>query len=249
MKKEKKQKKKDAAISNFPMVWRFLRGSKRLFCLSILSAAVSALADMIDPQIIRMAVDNAIGGMEANYSAPVMKIVNSFGGFEYLGEHIWIMALAVVAVAVVRVISQYTFRVYNTKATETFVKTMRDGLFNHIERLPYAWHMKNHTGDIIQRCTSDIDTTRNFVSEQLTSVFRIVILIILSMIFMLSMNPLLTLIAFIPMPFIILYAVIFHDKIEKGFTECDENEGKLSAMAQENLTGVRVVRAFGRERY
>ena len=109
--------------------------------------------------------------------------------------------------------------------------------------------MKNHTGDIIQRCTSDIETTRNFVAGQMTSLFRIMILVVLSMIFMFSMNVPLTIIALIPMPVIVLYSIRFHNKIGEGFKECDESEGRLSAMAQENLTGVRVVRAFGRERY
>ena len=59
----------------------------------------------------------------------------------------------------------------------------------------------------------------------------------------------LTLIALAFMPLIILYSFAFHRKIGDGFKECDESEGRLSAMVQENLTGVRVVRAFGRERY
>ena len=230
------------------LLWQFLKGAKRFFLLTILSAAVTALADMLQPQIIRAAVDCAIGGKEADFPAFIMDWVNRIGGFAYLGENLWIMAVAVLVVAVFQVASQYTFRVYNTTASETLVKTMRDRLFSHITRLPFSWHMKNHTGDIIQRCTSDIDTTKNFLSEQLTSVFRILLLLVLSMVFMLSMHPLLTLIALIPAPVIIAYSLHFHKKIHEGFTQCDENEGKLSAMAQENLTGVRVIRAFGRER-
>lgn len=230
------------------LLWRFLNGSKKFFLASVLAAAVTALADMINPQIIRAAVDCAIGGEEGNFPAFVMELVNRIGGFSYLGRHLWIMALAIIIVATFQVLSQYAFRVFNTKASETLVKSMRDQLFCHIERLPFAWHMKNRTGDIIQRCTSDIDTTKNFLSEQLTSIFRIIILLALSMTFMFSMHPLLTVIALIPMPVILIYSFRFHKKIHDGFIDCDENEGKLSAMAQENLTGVRVVRAFGRER-
>ena len=230
------------------LLWRFLKGSKRFFLVSIVCAGITALADMIQPQIIRAAVDCAIGGEKGDFPEFVMEAVERIGGFSYLGQHLWIMALAVVAVAAVQVLSQYAFRVFNTRASETLVKTMRDQLFSHIERLPFSWHMKNKTGDIIQRCTSDIDTTKNFLSEQLTSVFRIVLLLVLSITFMTSMHPLLTLIALIPTPVIILYSFNFHKKVHDGFLDCDENEGKLSAMAQENLTGVRVVRAFGRER-
>lgn len=248
-KTEKKTKAPKDGRKKIALIRRFLKGCRALFAVSILSSGVAALADMINPQIIRAAVDNAIGGNEPTFSEPVMKLVESVGGFSYLGKHLWIMALAIVAVAGVKVVSQYVFRVSNTAASEKLVKNMRDELFYHIERLPFSWHMKNRTGDIIQRCTSDIETMKNFVSEQLTSIVRIVILLILSVAFMLSMNPLLTVVALIPMPFITLYSLSFHKKIGNGFEECDENEGKLSAMAQENLTGVRVVRAFGRERY
>ena len=249
MKDIDKKEKREAFKAKAALIRRFLKGSLGMFILSMIMAALTAFADMISPQIIRAAVDNAIGGKPADFPAPVMALIERFGGFEYLGKHLWIMAVAIVCVALVKVASQYFFLVCNTKASETLVKTMRDSLFSHIERLPFSWHMKNRTGDIIQRCTSDISTTRNFVSQQLTQIMRIVILLVLSMIFMFSMNVPLTFIALIPMPVIIIYSLRFHRKIGEGFRKCDENEGKLSEMAQENLTGVRVVRAFGRERY
>ena len=231
------------------MILRFLRGSKLLFVTSMLASALAALADMVSPQIVRVAVDHVLG------SAPTetlpgfaVRLIDRAGGAAALREQIWILALAVVAVAVVKAAAQYGYEVSKTAASETLVKTMRDSLFSHIERLPYAWHMKNRTGDIIQRCTSDIDTLKNFLAEQMTNLIRIVILLALSVAFMLGMNPRLTLIAMLPVPVIIGYSLYFHKKIGEAFLACDENEGILSTLAQENLTGVRVVRAFGRER-
>ena len=232
------------------LIMHFLKGSKAFFIMAMACAAISALADMVTPQIIRITVDQVLGGMSTETLSPLAAgFLDFLGGPEKIRTSLWIMALAVVAVAVVKCLTQYGFRVTNTKGSETLAKTMRDELFRHIERLPFQWHMQNHTGDIIQRCTSDIDTTRNFISEQMTGLIRILILLVMSIVFMLGMNPLLTLIAMIPLPVIIWYSLYFHRKFRKGFTECDENEGKLPAMAQENLTGVRVVRAFGRERY
>ena len=240
---------KQPQVHKAALIWQFLKGSKALFLISIIMASITALADMLTPQIIRAAVDNAIGGNPPTFGPAVMNVINRIGGFEYLGKNLWIMGLAVLAVALVKVLSQYGFLVSNTRASETLTKTMRDTLYTHIEHLPFSWHMKNHTGDIIQRCTSDIDTTRNFVAGQMTGLFRIAILVVLSMVFMFSMNVKLAVIALIPMPLIILYSLHFHNKIGAGFKDCDEAEGRLSAMAQENLTGVRVVRAFGRENY
>ena len=230
------------------LLWRFLRGSKALFLLSMLCSALAALGDMVSPQIIRVAVDNVLGGKETQLPALAQRLIERAGGLDYLAEHIWLMALALLAVALVKVLSQYGYLVSRTKGAETMVKSMRDCLFSHIERLPFAWHMKHRTGDIIQRCTSDIDTLKNFVAEQMTNIIRIVILLVLSICFMLSMNGKLTLIAMLPVPIIVLYSFYFHRRIGEAFLKCDENEGVLSAMAQENLTGVRVVRAFGAER-
>ena len=137
------------------LLWRFLKGAKRYFLITVLAAGVTALADMLQPQIIRAAVDCALGGKDGDFPAFVMNAVDSIGGFAYLGEHLWIMAAAILVVAFFQVVSQYCFRVFNTKASETLVKSMRDQLFSHIQRLPFSWHMKNRTGDIIQRCTSD----------------------------------------------------------------------------------------------
>jgi len=205
---------------------------------------------MVIPQIIRVTVDNVIGGAPVkDLARPVQAMLSALGGTEVLRQKLWIAALGVVVVALVNVAALYGFRVANVRASETLVKTMRDTLFSHIERLPFQWHMTHHTGDIIQRCTSDIETTRNFISEQMTSLIRIAILLLMSAGFMLSMNVPLTLIAMVPLPVIVWYSLFFHKRFRKGFQLCDENEGKLSAMAQENLTGVRVVRAFGRERY
>lgn len=230
------------------LLGRFLIGSRALFLLSMTAAALSALADMLSPQIVRLAVDQVLGEKPGELSPLMGRFVQRLGGLAYLRGHVWVLALALLAVALVKVLTLYVFRVSNTAASERLTKTMRDTLFLHIERLPFAWHMRHHTGDIIQRCTSDIDTLKNFISEQMTSIFRIVVLLVLALLFMAGMDGLLTVIALAPVPLILFYSFRFHKKIGEAFLACDENEGKLSSMAQENLTGVRVVRAFGRER-
>jgi len=234
---------------DWKLLFEFLKGSKHLFLAGVLTSAIVSLADMINPQIIRMAIDNAIGGLEPVYAPWIMSIVNAFGGFSYLGTHLWIMALGIVAVSLVRALCQYGTGVLNSKASETMVKRMRDSVFHHIERLPFSWHMKNHTGDIIQRCTSDIDKVRNFVAEQLSNIIRIVVLLVLSLFFMFRMNVLLTFVAVSMVPFILGYVMVFGRQLHAAFEKCEEAEGDVSSIVQENLTGIRVVRAFARERY
>ena len=230
------------------LVLRFMQGSKRWFVLGLAASLLVTLIEMLNPQIIRATVDSIIG--EEPFDLPVFLLAPVEAvGVEYFRTHLWVVALVVLALAAIGALCRFLNTYFNTRASETLVQTMRDLLFGHIQRLPFAWHMKHKTGDIIQRCTSDVDVVRNFLSEQLLAVFRIVILLVSSLWFMFTMSPRLTLIAAAAFPVIILYSMYFNRRISHHFRECDENEGILSTIAQENLTGVRVVRAFGREAY
>ncbi len=231
------------------LILDFLRGSIKYFVISILSALCVTGLDMLSPQLIRTTVDGILGDNELKLPEFLMNRIASVGGVGYLRDRLWLIGGLLVIMALFSVAFRYLFMLFNARGAESLVETMRNRLFSHIQRLPFSWHMQNQTGDIIQRCTSDVDMVKNFVSEQLTSVFRIVILIILSLLFMFSMNPRLTLVALASIPIIIAYSAYFHSKIGRQFMICDENEGILSTIAQENLTGVRVVRAFGREKY
>ena len=234
--------------SQTKLLLQFLEGSKLLFVLSILSSALMTLVDMLNPQIIRGTIDNAIGGKESQFPEWVNSVVEDLGGFSHIGQNLWVPALAIACLGLIRVAAQFGTTMLNTAGSEVLVKNMRDTLFSHISRLPYAWHMKNSTGDIIQRCTTDVDRMRTFVAEQLTTVFRITILIAMSLYFMFSMNVKMAIIATVPIPIILAYSVIFRKEMHTGFKECDENEGLVSNIVQENLTGVRVVRAFANEK-
>lgn len=243
------KKENQGIYTQFSLVWEFLRGSLHFFVISVLSAFCVTGLDLLSPQLIRMTVDSVLGDAQLSLPRFLQQYVDKLGGVMFLRENIWLIAIAVVIIALGSAIFRYWFTLFNTKGAEGLVQTARDCLFSHIQKLPFAWHMEHQTGDIIQRCTSDVEVIKNFISEQLTSTVRIVMLIVLSMTFMFSMNTKLALIAFACIPIILGYSIFFHSHIRERFMECDENEGVLSVIAQENLTGVRVVRAFGREKY
>ena len=240
---------KPTTYTKVSLVWEFLKGSKLYFAVSILAVLLVNALDMLTPQIIRTTVDSVIGTEMLDVPAFIARWVEQIGGVDYLKNHLWVIGLVIALIALAAAVCRYLNTFYNSKGTERFVKNMRNSLFSHIQRLPFSWHMKNQTGDIIQRCTSDVDMIKNFVSEQMTAVFRIVMMIVLSLSFMYAMNPKLTMVAAVFVPVVICYSSIFHAKIRDRFTQCDENEGVLSTIAQENLTGIRVVRAFGREKF
>lgn len=235
--------------SRLRLVSSFLDGSKRWFLAAILSTVGLALTNMLTPQIVRVTVDSVLGSEPFDLPPFLADLLNRLGGAEILREKLWMIGIVIVGIAVFGFAFFYGSRVFNTKAAETLVKTMRDKVFRHLLALPDDWYGKNRTGDIIQRCTSDINMVKDFLSEQLVAVFRIVVMLALSLFFMFSLHVGLTLIALAGVPVLLTTSLIFHKKVSPEFEICDENEGKLSAIVQENLTGVRVVRAFGREVY
>ncbi|MBR0085600.1 MAG: ABC transporter ATP-binding protein, partial [Lachnospiraceae bacterium] len=231
------------------LVRYFLKGCIGFFILGIIFAALVALFDMINPKIISFAVDSVIGDKAGELPFGLNSIVTRLGGVSELRAHPYWIAIMIAIIAGLGGVCRYLFRRSNAEGAERLVKRMRDKLFSHIMKLPYTWLGENSTGDIIQRCTSDVDTIKRFLSEQMTLLIRVIILIAMSLAFMISISPLLTLIAAAFIPVIIGYSVYFHRHIASAFEKADVQEGKLSTIAQENLTGVRVVRAFGREKY
>ena len=231
------------------MVLHFLRGSKRWFAAAIFSACVVSLLDLANPKIIGFTVDSVIDTGSTSVPSWLSAFVKAAGGIDGIRRHLWLIAVLVAGVAAVRAVFRYFFEFFNTKGAEKLVKTMRDDLFGHILHLPYAWHSENATGDIIQRCTSDVDTVKTFLSDQLSALLRTLILMGLSLFFMFRIHVRLAAAAAVFIPVIVLYSLFFHSRIGAAFEKADEEEGKLSTIAQENLTGVRVVRAFGRELY
>lgn len=217
----------------FRITAKFFTGAKKYFVMAVFASFITTILNSLTPQIFRFTIDSVLGSNQ----------------YPFLSEHLWIMALVVIGVAVMSGIFLYVGRVGTALAGETFAKNMRDALFVHVQKLPMSWHDKNQTGDIIQRCTSDVEVIRNFVVTQLLEVFRTSFLVIVSFAMMMSMNVKLSLIVLAFVPVVVLYSAIFYRLIARRFTDADEAEGELSTVVQENATGVRVVRAFGREKF
>lgn len=243
MEKVKKVKK----FTNSGMVAHFLKGCRLMFAFSMFCGLVVTFISVVIPQVISFAVDSVIGSKPPE--GVFLWFSGLFGGAEAVRGKLWVPALAVAVLALAMAAFQYCMLYFNHRANQSLMRGMRNGLFRHIQRLPAGWHAKHSTGDIIQRCTSDADAISNFVSNQLTSLARIVILLVLSLALMFAMNVELALIAAAFIPLLVGYSLFFYARAGKSFRKCDEEEGVLSSLAQENLTGVRVVRAFGRERY
>ncbi len=205
----------------------------------MLAGTIDALASAANQQM-----DAAI-----DLPGPVGTWFTAQGGIPYLLNHLWIIAAILIVLYIVGSLFQYLRGRWTAQASEQFAKSLRDRLYSHLQRLSYAYHVKAQTGDLIQRCTSDVDTIRKFLSAELVEIFRAVAMVAISLVVLLNINVRMTLYSMVLVPPLFLFAFGFFNMVRKYFKLADEAEGKMSAVLQENLTGVRVVRAFGRAQF
>lgn len=240
------EKKKNELLH---MLAGFARGTKRYFFIAVSATALSILFSFLMPQVVGFTVDSVIGDKGTALPGILAPLYEKIGGRDFLRDHFILCALGVVFCALLSGVFTFAARMGTAKGTERFIKNLRDTLFAHTQYLPFSWHTSNQTGDIIQRCTYDVDTVQRFISQQLIEVVRTLILVTVALSFMFSMNVPLAVVALCFIPLVLGYSRFFFTRVADKFRRADEAEGALMVHVQENLTGVRVVRAFGRERH
>ena len=224
----------------------FMKGYKLIYILAMFSILISQIFTTISPLILRTTIDNILGD-EIIDNTIVKSIVSILGGKDFLRERIWIIGLVVIVFAVFRGIFLYFKNTLASKSAENTTKRIRDNLYDHIQRLPYSFHVSSDTGELIQKCTSDVETIRKFLAIQLVEVAGSLFMLIFIILIMLSINTKMTIASVAVLPITFLFSFIFFKKVKRDFTASDEAEARMTTNLQENLTGVRVVKAFSRQ--
>ncbi|MBO4384765.1 MAG: ABC transporter ATP-binding protein [Clostridia bacterium] len=253
-KKNKKTKAERRSEARF--VKHMMRGTGKYFVMAAISMIVAVVTVYIIPIITSFTIDYVLlpyaeEGYEAGAgSVPgsIIEWVESIGGREYLLKHLYIMALLLLVFTAVNALAAFLRRTFISYAGEEIAKNTRDDLYTHLANVPFDYHKHVSTGDLVQRCTSDVDTVRRFIENQLLEIIRTVLMVVTAAAIMLYIDPKLTLWSVLLMPLLCISSFVYFKAVKKSFSDSDEAEGNLSAAIQENLTGVRVVRAFGQQK-
>jgi ATP-binding cassette subfamily B protein len=207
------------------------------------------LLSFIAPLVMSVTIDSVLDGKPLNVPAYFSWYIEALGGPEAIAPKLWLMGLTTVVLTVLTGVCQFLRAKLNTTASEGAVKRLRDRLYAHIQRLPYAWHASAQTGDIIQRATNDVTQIQRFLNGTCLQFLRIVLLLTVGIFVMLSVNVTLALVSIGVVIPVALVSILFSRHLDKLMKDQENTEGKLFAVIQENLTGTRVVRAFGRQKF
>jgi len=235
------------------ILWNFMKGNRSLYVFSILAVGAAIFLRFAWPLVLRVTIDSIIGTKPIETSGwlqPLFtEIFNFLGGKTVLEKSLWMCSIILILLTLSRGIFLFFKGKWSAIASESIARKIRDKVYDHLQYLPFDYHVKAKTGDLIQRCTSDVETIRRFLSMQMVEVGRAIFMLFFALSFMLPMSVKMTLISLSLVPFIFAFAVIFFMKVKVAFKASDESEGRLSTVLQENLSGVRVVRAFARQKY
>ncbi len=232
---------------NYKLVGKALTGSGWYLLFASVALLVAVVAAYCGPLVVSFTVDSVIDAQTSNLPDIMQNAMNALGDREFLRQNIYICALALVACTVVNAIATLLRRRYVALASEGVAKTLRDGLYEHLQRVPYDYYKHVSTGDLVQRCTSDVDTIRRFISVQLLEIVRTVAMAVIACVIVFRLDVRMAWVSVALLPILCASSFVYFKQVQKQFLLSDEAEGKLSATLQENLTGVRVVRAFGQQ--
>lgn len=236
-------------LTKWQLLWGLMKGNRMRYAGAIIATAFSTLFSLIPTLVIRTTVDSIIGDKPMSVPDWVRDLIYLLGGRDVLSRNLWICGLVLLLISIVNGALLYVRGKWTSQAAESMAKKLRDMLYDHLQNLPYDEHVKAETGDWVQRCTSDVETIRRFLAVQLVEIGRTTFLLGMALIIMFSLNVTMTFISMAVVPIIFVFSYVFFAQVKEAFRLADEAEGRLTVVLQENLTGIRVVRAFGRQAY
>lgn len=211
-------------------LWRLMKGYRLPYLGAAFSQTISSLSRTLTFLLLRYLVDEVLG--KGRYDSILIVIALGFVGLAGLDG-----------------LFSFTSGRLASKTAESITRRLRNFLFDHIQRLSYAYHAQTPTGDSIQRSTSDVEALRRFFSDQAINIWRIIVLFIVNFVTLFVLSSKLALISIIVLPIVFGVSFYFFRKVSKIYEAYQEQEATLSTTLQENLTGIRVVKAFARQDY
>ena len=217
-------------VSRWKGLWRLLAGQRGAYALAALSLGVSALCRSSVYLLLAYFVDEVLGAPDFN-------------------QRVLVVALGFVGLAMVQGTFTYLSGSLAGRTGERVAQRLRNYLYDHIQRLSFTFHDKTKTGELIQKVTSDVDAVRRFIAQEATEFGRILMLFLVNFGVLLSLNVRLAWLSIICVPFTVTMSYFFFGRISKAYEAFQNQDGVLNSVLQENLTGVRVVKAFARQDY
>lgn len=234
------------------LLWNLSRGHRLRYGLAIGVMGVGIALSFGIPLVTQAAIDGPLApalGLEAQVEASPDVRLSNLGRDLGLasGNELWLAGALVLLFATLSGLCLYVRSRFSAVASEGMIRGLRQELSRHLAALPCSYYDKADTGDLVQRCTSDVETLRMFLATQVVEIGRAMLLVGLAVPILFGLHVALAWWSLALLPLIVIFALVFFQRIRGLFQSMDEAEGHMTTVLQENLTAIRVVRAFARQ--
>ncbi|HEY5227594.1 MAG TPA: ABC transporter ATP-binding protein [Opitutaceae bacterium] len=236
-------------FSQLGIIWSIMRGHRLRYGVALGCLVLATVINFGIPLVGSATIDYAVSGKVAGPGTPwvIGLVLGLVGGSAGLSAPLWLAPVMMVALSLASGLFTYLKGWQASLASDGIARQLKNELYDHLGHLPSVYHDRSDTGDLVQRCTSDVETARQFLATQIMEIGNALILAASAFPLLLSLNLRLALVSFVLIPPIVVYGYVYFRKVKHVFKSVDEAEGALTAIIQENLTGIRVVRAFARQ--
>lgn len=233
----------------FRRILDLVRGERRRYTLAFSALLFGTLLVYLVPLVPQAVLDVALSDEPERASAVSRGLIDVIGGPDRVRENLWIPALMIALVAIGAGTFVHLRQRFAARAAQNLAAGLRTRIYDHVQRLPCRSLERLESGDLLQRCTSDVDTVVLFLSEQVMMIGRAVAMVLVPLPLMFMIDWRMSLVSFVLIVPISVFSFIFFKRMRENFLEKDRAEGRLTATVNENLNGIRVVRSFARQSF
>jgi len=235
--------------SKYKLIWQLVRVERQRYAAAITALVLASCFLYLVPLVPTVILDGVLADKSPNASSLIAGIVRAGGGREHLRANLWLAAVLMAGFTALAGLFTYLRGRMSSIAAESIIGRLRDRLYDQLQHLPCAYFDTAPTGDLVQRCTSDVETLRQFFVSQVVEIGRAVLMMLVPLPLMLAIDWRMTALSVVLIPAIVAFSKVFFRRVRTTFEKVDQAEGRLTATLQENLTGIRVVRAFARQEF
>src|SRR6266571_9182282 len=234
-------------ISKYQLIWQLMQGERLRYGVAIAALLLASCFLYLVPFVSSVVLDVIISDNSRGASPFLSQALEWIGGRDLLRANLWIAIVLILSLTGLAGLFTYLRGRWSALASEKIIRRLRDRLYDQLQHLPCSYYDRAETGDLIQRCTSDVETVRQFLINQVVEIGRAVLMLLVPLPLMFAIDWRMTGLSVILIPPIVAFSTVFFWRVRNRFEQVDQAEGRLTATLQENLTGIRVVRAFARQ--
>lgn len=229
------------------IAWSLMAGFRTRFLLGILAMLAGTALRFLVPLVASGTIDYALES--GNGTNRVVDLMRRFIEKSWLAEHLWAAGLAMVLLTLAAGGFNFLKGKLAAEASDGIARRLKNRLYSHLQNLPVRFFDKSETGDLVQRCTSDVETLRMAINNQVVDVSHALILMGTAIPLMFLLDARMAAASFVLIGPLVIFGYVYIKRVRHLFQRFDEAEGRVTSVVQENLTGLRVVRAFRRQEH